>query len=306
MSSDPEVKETMTASALPTRSRRIREPIGALAALAVLVIAVAAAIGARSAPAQLGIGESVASASSNFLAQIASGLPFGYAFAAGMVAAVNPCGFALLPGYLGLYLGTEHSAEQLPRRLLRAAGIALVVSASFVVLFGAAGVVVAATSSGIALYFPWIGLAVGVALVAAGASALVGADLHLNLGDRLGDRAGDTARRGGVVGYAAYGVAYAAASLGCTLPIFLSVIAAGMTAGGPARALFQFVLYGLGMGLVLSALTLVAAVVGHGAIRGLRRVGAFLQPLGAVVLLLAGGYVVYYWLTIGGILFGIG
>ncbi|SRR6266849_7560642 len=70
--------------------------------------------------------------------------------------------------------------------------------------------------------------------------------------------------------------------------------------------LFQFVLYGLGMGFVLSALTLVAALVGHGAIRGLRRVGVSLQPLGAVVLLLAGGYVVYYWLTIGGILLGIG
>lgn len=120
-----------------------------------------------------------------------------------------------------------------------------------------------------------------------------------------GDRAGATARRGGVAGYAAYGVAYAAGSLGCTLPIFLSVIAAGMTAGGPAGALFQFVLYGLGMGSVLTTLTLAAAVFGHGAVRKARRGGAYLQPVGAVVLLLAGGYVVYYWLTLGGILIGI-
>ncbi len=296
----------MTAYASLTKSRHVREALGVLAALAVLVVAVAAAIAAASAPTQLGFGESAASATSSFLAQIASGLPFGYAFAAGLVAAVNPCGFALLPGYLGLYLGTERSAEELPRRLLRAAGIALVVSASFVVLFGAAGAVVAATSSGIARYFPLIGLAVGVALVAAGGAALAGRGLHLNWSDRLGDRAGDTARRGGVVGYAAYGIAYAAGSLGCTLPIFLSVLAAGMAAGGPANAMFQFVLYGLGMGLVLSALTLVAALIGHGAIRGVCRVGLYLHPLGAVVLLLAGGYVVYYWLTIGGILSALG
>src|SRR5712692_7494968 len=205
-----------------------------------------------------------------------------------------------------LYLGTERSAEELTRRLLRAAGIGLVVSASFVILFGAAGLVVAATTSGVVRYFPWIGLVVGVLLVAAGAATLGGVSPQLGILDRLGDRAGAIAKRGGIAGYAAYGIAYAAGSLGCTLPIFLSVVAAGMTTRGPAGALLQFVLYGLGMGSVLSALTLAAALVGHGAVRKVRRVGAYLQPVGAVVLLLAGGYVVYYWLTAGGIASSIG
>ena len=34
-------------------------------------------------------------------------LPVGFAFGAGMVAAVNPCGFAMLPAYLSLYLGAR-------------------------------------------------------------------------------------------------------------------------------------------------------------------------------------------------------
>ena len=285
------------------RSRSRLVPI--LVAAAILGLAVTAAV-RRSAPGQVGVAESLASASSSLLARIGTGLPFGYAFAAGMVATANPCGFALLPAYLGWYLGKERSAEELPRRLLRAAGIGLVVSASFVILFGAAGLVVAATTSGVVRYFPWIGLVVGVLLVAAGAATLGGVSPHVGILDRLGDRAGAIAQRGGVAGYAAYGVAYAAGSLGCTLPIFLSVVAAGMTTRGPAGALLQFVLYGLGMGSVLSALTLAASVVGHGVVRKVRRVGAYLQPLGAVVLLLAGGYVVYYWLTSGGIVSGIG
>ena len=33
-------------------------------------------------------------------------LPVGYAFGAGMVSTVNPCGFAMLPAYLAFYLGT--------------------------------------------------------------------------------------------------------------------------------------------------------------------------------------------------------
>ena len=37
--------------------------------------------------------------------------PFALAFAAGTVAAFNPCGFALLPAYLGWFLGAEDAAD---------------------------------------------------------------------------------------------------------------------------------------------------------------------------------------------------
>ena len=40
------------------------------------------------------------------------------AFGAGLVAIANPCGFALLPGFLGLYLG---SPEEHPPLISRAA-----------------------------------------------------------------------------------------------------------------------------------------------------------------------------------------
>ena len=35
---------------------------------------------------------------------------FGFTYAAGMVSTVNPCGFAMLPAYLGLYLGAADAA----------------------------------------------------------------------------------------------------------------------------------------------------------------------------------------------------
>ncbi len=40
-----------------------------------------------------------------WVSDLAGLLPFGFAFGAGMIAAVNPCGFAMLPAYLSLYLG---------------------------------------------------------------------------------------------------------------------------------------------------------------------------------------------------------
>ena len=33
--------------------------------------------------------------------------PLALAFTAGMIATVNPCGFAMLPAYLGYFLGLE-------------------------------------------------------------------------------------------------------------------------------------------------------------------------------------------------------
>jgi len=60
-----------------------------------------------------------------------------------MVGAVNPCGFAMLPAYLGLYLGSGDTDGR--AHLLGHIGRALVVgglvTAGFVLMFGVAGLV---------------------------------------------------------------------------------------------------------------------------------------------------------------------
>ena len=67
---------------------------------------------------------------------------FGFAFVAGMVAAVNPCGCAMLPAYLGLYLGAQdgtQGGQNIALQLGKALIIGLVVTAGFLLLFGAVG-----------------------------------------------------------------------------------------------------------------------------------------------------------------------
>ena len=44
--------------------------------------------------------------------EVASLLPFGYAFAAGMVATVNPCGVLLLPSLVAYYLGKTGATDR--------------------------------------------------------------------------------------------------------------------------------------------------------------------------------------------------
>jgi hypothetical protein len=60
-------------------------------------------------------------------------------------------------------------------------------------------------------------------------------------------------------------------------------------------------LYALGMGSVVLILTLLVAIVGRGVFARIRGAGPILEPLSAVLLLATGGYIVYYWLSAGGI-----
>ena len=162
----------------------------------------------------------------------------------------------------------------------------------------------AVATSAVARYFPWLGLTIGVLLVVAGGRMLSGGTLYARLGERMADHFGTRAGHASRTGYFAYGLAYGAASLCCTLPIFLAVVASALTAGGFVAASLEFVLYALGMSLVLMVLTVSTALFRSAATVQVRSLIRYVQPASAGLLLLAGGYIIYYWLTLGGLLRG--
>jgi cytochrome c biogenesis protein CcdA len=86
------------------------------------------------------------------------------------------------------------------------------------------------------------------------------------------------------------------------LPIFLAVIGSALTVQGVLPSLLQFVLYALGMGFVLTVLTITMAFFKHRVVNQTGVVLQYVQPATAVLLLVAGAYIVYYWLTLGGLL----
>ena len=246
----------------------------------------------------------VSSSAGGFLENISTLFPLGFAFSAGMVSAVNPCGFTMLPAYFGLYLGTN-SREASSRTATRQVGQALLVGASvtagFVVLFAVVGVSIGAGAQFLVDAFPWIGLAIGVLLILGGGWLIRGGTLYSALGERLAERIGDPTRAS-VRGYFLFGLSYGTASLSCTLPIFITVIGGSLAIGDFFPSMGQFVLYGLGMGSVILALTLSLALFKVALVDTLRRAMAYVQPASAVLMLGAGGFIVYYWLTFGELL----
>ncbi len=232
-----------------------------------------------------------------WISNLTAVLPVGFAFGAGMVSAVNPCGFAMLPAYLSLYLGSQEDGfrkRSTVQRALRALLIGVVVSLGFILLFGLAGVLISAGGNAILGVMPWVGAVIGAVLVLMGLWMFAGRGLYTGVFERFAERIGDP-KAMSVRSFFLFGLAYGLASLSCTLPVFLSVIGSSVATGSFASGAAQFLSYGLGMASVLLTLTLALAFFKQGMVLWFRKTVPYVQLASAILLVVAGGYIIYYW-----------
>ena len=229
--------------------------------------------------------------------------PLGFAFGAGLAAAFNPCGFAMLPAYMGLYLGVgDEDNTSFIAHIGKALLIGGSVTVGFILLFAAAGAVIGlGARSVVGSVLPWIGLGVGILLTIAGAWLLGGGKLYTALAQQMAEKFGNPGQAN-IRGYFIFGLAYGLASLSCTLPIFLAVVGSSFAAASIWTAFAQFILYAVGMGTVIITLTLGMALFKGAMVGGMRKVMPYIQPVGTWLMLIAGTYIVFYWLTIGNVL----
>ena len=227
-----------------------------------------------------------------------------FALAAGMASAVNPCGFAMLPAYLGMYLGDPGDPEKAVRpmqQIGRAVLVGLTVTTGFVVLFGIVGLIIGLGASFIGDLLQWLGLFIGIGLALVGAWMVGGGKLYTGVAARAASHMGNPAQVS-MKGYFIFGISYGTASLSCTLPIFLAVVGISVAGRGALLVLSDFLLFALGMGMVIMALTLGMAFFKTAMVGALRKTLPYTQPVGAWLMVIAGTYIVFYWLTIGGLL----
>jgi cytochrome c-type biogenesis protein len=227
-----------------------------------------------------------------------------FALAAGMASAVNPCGFAMLPAYLGMYLGDEAGKENEAnpvKHFGRAILVGLTVTAGFVVLFGVVGAIIGFGAGFVSDLLQWLGLVIGIGLVFVGAWMVGGGELYTGVAARAASHMGNPAQVG-MKGYFIFGISYGMASLSCTLPIFLAVVGISVAGVGASSVLSDFLLFALGMGLVIMALTLGMAFFKTAMVGALRKALPYIQLLGSGLMVIAGTYIVFYWLTVGGLL----
>jgi cytochrome c biogenesis protein CcdA len=213
----------------------------------------------------------------------------GLAFGAGLVAALNPCGFAMLPAYLALVVRGEDVGR--PAAVARAVTATAAMAAGFVVVFGGFGVLTVSAASTVQRYLPYITVLIGIVLVALGIWLLAGREITVLRGLTRGARWAPTARLGSMFGY---GVSYAVASLSCTVGPFLAVTAAGLRGGSVLGAAAVYLAYAAGFTLVVGVLAVAAALASSATVDRMRRIVPYVNRISGVLLLVVGVYVGYY------------
>jgi len=214
--------------------------------------------------------------------------PFALAITAGMVATVNPCGFALLPAYLSAFVGLQDRPGRLGS-VGRALAVSAVLTAGFVTVFGLLGMVFSSALEEVQQYAPWFTIVFGLLVAGIGIWLLSGRDLVLSL---------PKLERGGTDGTLPsmylFGVSYAIASLSCAIAPFLVVTSSVSNADNFASRVLTFVLYGVGMGLVITVLTVALALARSGVVARFRELLPVMNRVAGVLMVVTGAYVAYY------------
>ena len=217
---------------------------------------------------------------------------YAFPFALGLVAAFNPCGFALLPVYLSYFLGVDgdNKASRLAT-IVRGLVVGLVMTAGFVAVFGICGVAFETfiNQGTVFEYTGYLTIAIGVLMLPLGVFMALGKDFVLRLPKlNLGTGSRDLSS------VFLFGVSYAGVSLSCTIGLVLSSVTTSFTTDGWLEGFGNFLAYALGMGALITFLTMSLALAKTDVAKGMRKVLPYVGRFSGLVLLVAGLYLIDY------------
>jgi cytochrome c-type biogenesis protein len=207
-----------------------------------------------------------------------------------MAATINPCGFALLPAYLSAFVGLDNRDTR-TTAVARGLGVSAVLTAGFVTVFGLFGLIVTPLSLRLEEYLPWVTIVIGLSLVGLGIALLTGKQLEVNI-PKLQKGGAD----GTLLSMYLFGVSYAVASLSCTIGPFLAVTSSTFKSESYLSGVTVFLLYGVGMGIVVGILTVAVALARTGLVAKFRSLLPIMNKVAGGLLVVAGLYVAYYGL----------
>ncbi|HSM67117.1 MAG TPA: cytochrome c biogenesis protein CcdA [Ilumatobacteraceae bacterium] len=218
-------------------------------------------------------------------------------FIRGMVAAVNPCGFILLPTFLMYFLGMQGAVPGTQRASMRRALlVSSAVSAGFLSVFVVAGVIAYNFTTWINENAKYATGVIGVGLLVLGIAMLFGYKLPLMTPNI---NTGETPKRT-VRAMFVFGIAYAVASIGCTIGLFMATVFGTTARDGVVSGVGNVVAYGAGMALLVSALTVALASANTSLLKFLRGGLQYVDRIAAVFVILSGLYLLwyFYWVDI--------
>ena len=201
---------------------------------------------------------------------------------AGAATLLSPCGYALIPAYIGYSVG---QAGGLKNSLARSA----LTSTGIVAVYALMAVLIAIARETVRPSIPHLAAASGVIILSMGVVKTLGVSLP-------SISVLKTFRSGGGLSFLLFGVGYGLGASGCNLPIFITVLAYASLAPG-ANPIAIMLSYATGVITPLILLGTLASVVGLGILGKARSLAGRLHQLTGITLIAAGAYLLYFYLT---------
>lgn len=172
------------------------------------------------------------------------------AFGIGLVATLSPCALPLYPGFLGYLAARSGEGAQ------RATGwLGLAVLAGILTMMLAIGALIAALQVAVGRVLVVITPLADVLVIALGIAMLLGANPFA----RLPSLAGGSSSRGPLLSAYLYGLMYGPIAVPCSGPLLIAIFTLSLTVTDFLQKLLFFLAFGLGFGVPLVAIALVAA-----------------------------------------------
>lgn len=164
---------------------------------------------------------------------------------AGILASFNPCGFALLPAYIGVLVLGEASPETKPssvRAYMRAIKFSFAMALGLVTVFGSFALLISPFTNSIQKYLPYVTIVMGLSLIILAIFMFLGKNLLIKkfINPNISPSRDFLTQIG-------YGITYALASLSCTIGPFVAVTGAALIDSSFSSILLSFIFYGMGM-----------------------------------------------------------
>jgi len=210
------------------------------------------------------------------------------AIVAGVLATFNPCGFALLPAYMGM-IAAANEGRSKSQALVGGLRFASGMTVGFILLFGTFGLLFAPFASAISRYLPIVTIIVGVFIVALGFWLLLGRKVGNGAGLIKGWSPGES-----WFSQVGYGLTFAIVSLSCTLGPFLAVTGASIRSSDFFGIVFVFVAFALGMGAAVSVIAVATALTGSQVSVWMRSKSEVISRVTGSLVILAGIYVAWF------------
>ncbi|MCH8003232.1 MAG: cytochrome c biogenesis protein CcdA [Nanoarchaeota archaeon] len=217
------------------------------------------------------------------------------AIAAGFVTFISPCGIAMLPAYVSYYIGREKSEKNVKKDLFNGLKNGLFVSFGLISIFMIIGAIIVYIGNFIKFYIPIFTLVVGLVLIIIGFFMLFNKNFSFALPFHLQPK---KKINNGFLRFYTFGIGYGLAVMSCTLPVFLAIIISALSTGSVIDGIFIFLIYSVAAAVGVVGISVITAMSKVTIMKKFSRIFPYVRVITAVVIIIAGSYIIYYQIAV--------